>query len=170
MLIRVPDAPAPEQCQLVIVDGRDMGRSLAVLAKGKPMVVGSGEDVDLKLTDPHVSERHVELRVARDGFEVKDLDSTNGTWFEGSRVGTARVPVGATLKIGETHLRLMARPQPMDLPPSRARRFGDLVAESLSMREVFAVLEHAARSDVTVLVQGETGTGKELVARALHEA
>jgi len=45
-----------------------------------------------------------------------------------------------------------------------------LVAESLAMREVFAVLELAARSDVTVLVTGETGTGKELVARALHDA
>jgi DNA-binding NtrC family response regulator len=60
--------------------------------------------------------------------------------------------------------------RPVDLAPSVSRRFGELVAESLAMREVFAVLELAARTDVTVLITGETGTGKELVARALHDA
>jgi hypothetical protein len=170
VLIRLPDAPTPEQCQVVVVDGKDMGRTIHVPPKGKPLIVGTGPGVDLALTDPHVSERHLELRASRDGFDVKDLGSTNGTWFEGGKVGEARVPVGATLKVGETHLRLLARPEPMTLPPSRAGRFGELVGSSLAMREVFALLEHAARSDVTVLVQGETGTGKELVARALHEA
>jgi transcriptional regulator with PAS, ATPase and Fis domain len=67
-------------------------------------------------------------------------------------------------------LRVQASSQPLEVAPSQARRFGELVGESLAMREVFAVLELAARGDATVLVQGETGTGKELVARALHEA
>jgi transcriptional regulator with GAF, ATPase, and Fis domain len=57
-----------------------------------------------------------------------------------------------------------------ELPPSQARRFGELVGESLAMREVFAVLERVAAGDATLLVEGETGTGKELVARAVHDA
>jgi DNA-binding NtrC family response regulator len=78
------------------------------------------------------------------------------------------VAAGATLKVGHSFVRVQPQPRPLELRPSQSRRFGELVAESLAMREVFAVLELAAQSDVTVLVRGETGTGKELVARAVH--
>ncbi|MBA3502993.1 MAG: sigma-54-dependent Fis family transcriptional regulator, partial [Deltaproteobacteria bacterium] len=71
---------------------------------------------------------------------------------------------------GKTALRIEPEAQPLDIAPSQARRFGELVGESLAMREVFAVLERIAGSDATLLVEGETGTGKELVARAVHEA
>ena len=71
--------------------------------------------------------------------------------------------------LGRSFVRIQPQPQPLDVTPSQSRRFGDMVAESLSMRELFAVLELAAASDVTVLLEGETGTGKELAARALHE-
>src|SRR5690606_16039237 len=66
-------------------------------------------------------------------------------------------------------VRLQPKPQAVDLPPSQSRRFGDLVAESLVMREVFAVLDLAAASNVSVLLEGETGVGKELAARAVHD-
>ncbi|MCE9573894.1 MAG: sigma-54 dependent transcriptional regulator [Deltaproteobacteria bacterium] len=101
---------------------------------------------------------------------IRDLDSTNGTWFEGSLVSEVRLGPGATLKLVRTALRIEPEAEPLDLPPSQSRRFGELVGESLAMREVFAVLERVAATEVTVLVEGETGTGKELVARPLHEA
>ena len=166
-ITQLPEAPTPERCQLVVVEGKDMGRAAHV---GNRLSVGSAEGARLRLTDPHVSAEHLEVERAPGGFTVKDLGSTNGTWFEGSRIQTALVPVGATLKVGASYLRFVPQPEPVEIAPSAARRFGELVAESLSMREVFAVLELAARSDATLLVQGETGTGKELVARAVHEA
>jgi transcriptional regulator with PAS, ATPase and Fis domain len=166
-ITQLPEAPAPERCQLVVVEGPDMGRAAFV---GNRLSVGSAEGARLRLTDPHVSAEHLEIERTAGGFQVKDLGSTNGTWFEGSRIETAQVPVGATLKVGESYLRFVPQPEPLEIAPSASRRFGELVAESLAMREVFAVLELAARSDVTLLVQGETGTGKELVARAVHES
>src|SRR6185295_8487054 len=106
-------------------------------------------------------------------FVVRDLGSTNGTWFEGSQLAEDAelvVPAGSTLLVGRSALRIEPEAQPLDVPPSQARRFGELVGESLAMREVFAVLERVAPSTATVLVEGETGTGKELVARAIHDA
>jgi len=155
--------------ELVVVAGLDEGRAVA-LREGRDHRVGTAADCELVLTDERVSAHHLRVRPDGDGFEVEDEGSTNGTHYQGSRIGKARLPAGAVLKIGRTALRLQPLAEALDLPPSRARRFGELVGESLAMRQVFAVLELAARSDVTVLVEGETGTGKELAARALHEA
>ncbi|MCC6337094.1 MAG: sigma 54-dependent Fis family transcriptional regulator [Myxococcales bacterium] len=163
---QLDDAGAPVRSQLVVVEGPDVGRAIAL---DGARVVGTSGDCDLVLSDERVSARHLEVRPDGGGFRVKDLASTNGTWLEGARVGEAEVTAGATLKVGRTFLRVQPQAQALEVVPSQARRFGDLVAESLAMREVFSVLELAARGDVTVLVTGETGTGKELVARAVHE-
>ncbi len=155
------------QCQVVVVDGPDRGRGVPL--EDRPVVVGTDPACDLVLTDDRASRRHLTVFIEDGRFVVEDLGSTNGTRYEGSALTRARVPAGATLKVGRTFLRVQPVPQRVELAPSRARRFGDMVGESLAMREVFAVLELAAQSDVTVLVEGETGTGKELVARALHD-
>lgn len=154
------------RAQLVVVDGPDAGRAVPLDAR---RVIGSASGVDLQLSDERVSARHLEVTPAGSHFLVIDQASTNGTWLEGARVTQAEVPVGAVLKVGKTFLRIVPQLRVLEVPPSTSRRFGELVAESLSMRELFAVLELAARSDVTVLITGETGTGKELVARALHD-
>jgi DNA-binding NtrC family response regulator len=156
------------RCQLVVVDGPDRGRACRLGEQAA--VVGTGTEVDLALSDDRVSARHVSVRIDGSRFVITDLGSTNGTFFEGSRITEVTVPAGTTLLVGRTALRVEPEAQPLDLPPSQARRFGELVGESLAMREVFAVLERVAATDATVLVEGETGTGKELVARALHDA
>jgi transcriptional regulator with PAS, ATPase and Fis domain len=158
---------APVKCQLVVIEGPDMGRAVLLDAE---RTVGTHASADLRLTDDTVSERHLRVTPSGAGFAVRDAGSTNGTFFEGSRVTELVVKPGATLKIGASFLRVQPQPRALEVAASQARRFGELVAESLAMREVFAVLELAAASDVTVLVQGETGTGKELVARAIHDA
>ena len=155
------------RCQLVVLEGPEMGRAVLL---DEERSVGTGANVDLRLSDDTVSEVHLLVKPVGVGFLVRDPGSTNGTFFEGSRVTELEVKPGATLKVGKSFLRVQPQQRVLEVAPSQARRFGELVAESLAMREVFAVLELAAASEVTVLVQGETGTGKELVARAIHEA
>jgi DNA-binding NtrC family response regulator len=156
------------RCQLIVIDGPDRGRACRLA--DTDVVVGTDPAADLTLSDDRVSARHATVRVDGSRFVVRDLGSTNGTWFEGSRVSDVTVPAGSTLLIGRSALRVEPEAQPLDVPPSQARRFGELVGESLAMREVFAVLERVAAADATLLVEGETGTGKELVARAVHDA
>ena len=155
-------------CQVVVVDGPDRGRGAPL--EDAPVIVGTDPACDLVLTDERASRRHLSVRIEEGRFVVEDLGSTNGTLYEGAALTRSRVPAGATLKVGRSFLRVQPVPQRLTLSPSRARRYGELVGESLAMREVFAVLELAAQGDVTVLVEGETGTGKELAARALHES
>ncbi len=152
-----------------MIDGPDRG--LRRRLGREPVVVGSDPTCGMVLADPRVSAQH--LRVADDdhgGHVVVDLGSRNGTYFEGSRITEASLPIGAALKLGRTVLRLTPVASAVEVDASTATRFGELVGPSLAMREVFALLELAARSDTTVLLQGETGTGKELAARALHAA
>ena len=156
------------RCQIVVSDGPDRGRACR-LGEAE-IAIGTAPTCDLVVSDDRVSARHVAVCSDGSRFAVRDLGSTNGTWYEGSRVSQVTVPAGTTLLVGRTALRIEAEAQPLDLPPSQARRFGELVGESLAIREVFAVLERVAESDATVLIEGETGTGKELVARALHDA
>jgi len=183
----LPPRDAPSGCQLVVIEGPDRGRALRLGSDER--VVGSAPGCDLVLTDDRVSARHLAVREVDGRYALRDLDSTNGTLYEGSRLGDraghdqegARggaamhpsaqliVPVGSVLKLGRSFLRIQPQARSLDVEPSQARRFGELVGESLVMREVFAVLELAAAGDVSVLLEGETGTGKELAARAIHD-
>ncbi|MFT3696474.1 MAG: sigma 54-interacting transcriptional regulator [Kofleriaceae bacterium] len=156
------------RCQIVVIDGPDRGRAARLTESD--IAIGTDASCALTLSDDRVSANHVAIRASGSRFVVRDLGSTNGTFYEGSKIAEVTIPAGSTLLVGRSALRIEAEAQPIDLPPSQARKFGELVGESLAMREVFAVLERVAASDATLLVEGETGTGKELVARAVHDA
>jgi DNA-binding NtrC family response regulator len=147
-----------------------LGEGGAQVALGaRPITVGAHAGCDLILADPQVSRRHAELGAVPEGVRVKDLGSTNGTWWQGSRVTEVVVPSGTVIRFGATSVRIGAAEAP-SVPPSERERFGAMVGRSLAMRELFAVLELAAPSDATILVEGESGTGKELAAKAVHDA
>jgi len=133
-------------------------------------VLGSAPDADVVVADRAVSRIHAELEVRDEGVWLRDLGSTNGTFIEGVQISLARVPDAGRVRLGSTVLDFAraAEPTPIDLWPHD--RFGPLLGGSARMRELFARLSRIAATDSTVLIQGETGTGKELVARAIHDA
>ncbi|MBK7863414.1 MAG: sigma 54-interacting transcriptional regulator [Archangiaceae bacterium] len=168
------DALTPARAQparalkLCVAAGPDFGREL--LLEKSSYRVGKAADCDLVLTDRSVSNTHLLVEPTPSGVRVTDMGSTNGTVYRGARVTSAVLTAPAVLKLGRTELKLQLRDQPVEaLPPSDASAFGGLLGQSLPMRQLFARLERIAETDATVLIQAETGTGKELCARALHQ-
>jgi len=130
--------------------------------------VGSGKDADLVINDPTVSRHHLTLRIEGDAIRVIDNQSRNGTQLDGVRILDAFARPDAVLVIGSTSLRLRMLDASIEVPLSINDRFGNMVGRSVPMRRLFGLLERIAPTDMSVLVEGETGTGKELVAEGLH--
>ncbi len=155
---------APAAVRAVVVAGASRGST----AVGKKITLGRSRLADVTIADFTVSEFHVEIAASSDGIEVQDLDSWNGTHFEGARIQRAVVPRGATLSLGESTVRVDVVTE--EQPSSAVRdSFRSLLGKSTVMRELFALLERLAATDLSVFIEGPTGSGKELVARALHD-
>jgi DNA-binding NtrC family response regulator len=134
-----------------------------------PRVVGRSPGCDLVVDDPMVSAAHVELVATDAGVRLRDLGSRNGTLLGGHRVALAYLTAAATFTCGDTSL-VFTPTKPEEVPLSRKSSFGRLVGSSPPMRRLFEHLRVLSKTELTVLILGETGTGKELVARAIHEA
>jgi len=131
--------------------------------------VGSRPGSDLMLEDNAVSRIHFEIVADDIGYRIRDLGSRNGTWVDGYRVVELYLRSGCTVRAGDSELRFSLLDEEVDIPATSSDGYGPLVGSSLPMRELYAIVDRAAPTDITVLVEGETGTGKELVARAFHE-
>jgi two-component system response regulator GlrR len=132
--------------------------------------IGSGPGQALRLTDPCVSRHHCVIRVSDDGIVCDDLESTNGTFVAGHRIKSAVLAPGDTITLGETEIAIELLDDTISEPLSRADRFGRVLGRSAGMRRMFALLERVASSSATLLIEGETGTGKSMLAEAIHEA
>jgi DNA-binding NtrC family response regulator len=163
-----PGVLAMQGARLVVLRGPDRGRALPIARE--EVVVGTGSGADLALTDETVSRNHLAIRVQPDGFLLRDLASTNGTFLDGRRVREAWLAPGDKVDLGATRIRLEQTRQTVDLALSEADGFGRMVGRSVASRRLFALLEQVARESATVALYGETGTGKDLAAEAIHAA
>jgi DNA-binding NtrC family response regulator len=152
--------------RLTAVSGPGAGRALAM--SSALATVGRHPTNDLALDDARVSGVHLELRRAGSRVHVRDAGSTNGTWIGPHRVTEIELAAGAELTVGGTTLRLDIDEGATPAATSQQDFFGDLVGVSTVMHELFVTLERIAGKNLTVLLQGETGTGKEEAARAIH--
>ncbi len=132
--------------------------------------IGKAPENDLVLDDPTVSRAHCEIIREPKGYLIRDLGSTNGTQLDGGEIKEAYVKPGALITVGDIELRLRPYSERIETMPSEATRFGEAVGRSLRMREIFGLLERLAPTDATILLGGETGTGKDVLARSAHAA
>ncbi|MGE0545901.1 MAG: sigma 54-interacting transcriptional regulator [Kofleriaceae bacterium] len=152
---------------LRVIAGPDTG--VKYVSSGRPVVIGTHESADLALTDPTVSRFHCELSVGEGSVTIRDLGSKNATRVSGLDITEARLDGTTTIVLGHTEVEFSLGESFAELPLATRESFGDLVGRAPATRALFAQLERAAESDVTVLLLGETGTGKEIAARAIHE-
>jgi two-component system, NtrC family, response regulator GlrR len=153
--------------RLTVVEGPDAGTT--VTSTSERCTIGAHARCDMVLTDPRVSRFHCEIRIDAGGARLRDTGSLNGTYVDGLRVLDVFVRDGSRIWLGKTVLRFELTGVENRVAMSESHRFGPLVAVSQEMRQVFRLLETAAASDATVLLGGETGTGKSAMARAIHQ-
>jgi len=151
---------------LEVVSGADKGKKVTTL--DSLLRVGSDTSNDLVLTDVTVSRRHLEIERTRRGLLLRDLGSRNGSWVDGRRVIQAYLEPGDKVTLGQTRLVAKQAATPTEVELAGAESFGELVGSTVAMRAVFAELRRVSLRDVNLLIEGETGTGKELAARAVH--
>jgi DNA-binding NtrC family response regulator len=152
--------------RFLVMKGPDRGESITL--KESPVTLGSGLGSDVLLSDPTISRRHLIAEPRLEGLVVRDLGSTNGSFVQGSRFQELTLGFGTEVTIGQTVLKYVPDEEVIDVPPSDEEAFGSLVGRDPKLRKLFRLLGDVASTEATVLLEGETGTGKELFAEEIH--
>jgi len=152
--------------KLLVISGPLQGREFFV--NRDVFTIGSGAHNDLKIDDSTVSKCHCEIIVDESGYQIKDLRSTNGTQVQGVRVESAHLAPGSEIKIGKVRIVFCPLQDSSDIPLSRNEAFGRMLGRSVPMRRIFYLAETYSPTDATIMITGETGTGKEILAEEIH--
>ena len=155
--------------RLQAVEGPDAGKEFTFDASQPSRVLlGTSAACEAQLSDPMVSRRHAALELVGRSLRVTDLRSKNGTFVDGVSVVEANLRGGELVRVGSTALRVEEeKAERTEL--SERTSFGRMLGASPAMRRLYPLCERLAESDVPVVIEGETGTGKEQLAEALHE-
>lgn len=154
---------------LDVIEGPNVGQRIVIKESDPlPALVGSGQVCSVRLDDVEVSRRHATLDIDGRSLRLKDLGSTNGTTVDGVAVIEALLRPGQTIRLGSTALKVSRENAPSIAGVARTS-FGRVLGESAEMRRLYPVFTRLAASTLSVLIEGETGTGKELLAEAIHE-
>jgi two-component system, NtrC family, response regulator HydG len=170
-----PRVPSPAltaaSYAVTVTAGPDRGLRFPFDA-GRPsrVLLGQSPACEIRLSDRHVSRRHAALDPTSEGLRLVDLGSTNGTFANGLRVVDVFLTGGEVLRAGETTLRVDALAPAAAVALTPSMRFGRMLGGSAEMRRLYPICERLAATDLPVVIEGETGTGKEVLAEALHEA
>jgi two-component system, NtrC family, response regulator HydG len=154
--------------QIEVVAGPDQGARLEI-ASGR-MLIGTSHVCNLVLTDERVSRRHLAVSAEGDTLRIEDLASTNGTFTDDLRITGAYLKGGEKITIGKSLLHVSASAPSRKKTPTLAVSFGRVLGASAAMQRVYEIARRVAASDIPCTVEGETGTGKEQLAEAIHEA
>lgn len=161
------DVVSLRKCQLVVVEGGSKGQKIDLTRER--ITIGKKEDSDLPVIDRTVSRQHVEILREQDSFLLRDLGSTNGTFINETKVREAYLVPGDVIRIGNSRIEFIAFDEKVQIEPSENTIFGRVVGHSRKMRQIFGLLQRISPTDATVVIEGETGTGKEMVARSIHD-
>jgi DNA-binding NtrC family response regulator len=172
----------PEGSAWLMVEPSDGAPGRPVEIGLEPLVLGSADECAVQVDDPHVSRRHAEVRRTTDGIVLRDLGSRNGTQVGRITVKEAVLSSGAEIRIGTTNIRfemggesgrlarLAHEPVREEELAQVSAHFGLAIGGSAPMRRVFALLGRLAPTELTITLIGETGTGKDVLAHAVHDA
>ncbi|MBJ6760396.1 sigma 54-dependent Fis family transcriptional regulator [Myxococcaceae bacterium JPH2] len=156
------------KCRLVVTSGPDAGRSR--VSDKERLRCGAHPGNDLVLVEDRTASRHhFEVQHTERGYLLVDLHSTNGTFLDGRRIERAYLSAGSQIRAGSSIITFAPLDEEVAVEPDRDGELCGMVGQSAKMRSVFGLIRKIAPMDVPVIIQGETGTGKELVARAIHE-
>ncbi len=160
------DSLRVRRTKLLIISGPLQGREIVV--SSDTFTIGSGSHNDLAIEDSTVSKRHCEIVVDQSGYLIRDLDSTNGTLVQGVRVASAHLAPGSEIQLGKTRIVFCPLQETNEIPLSSNSAFGRMLGGSVPMRRIFYLAETYSPSDATIMITGETGTGKEVLAEEIH--
>ena len=165
-----PPDPVDQGCVLVVIEGPDRGRSFPLDGSTPSrMLIGQSPACDLRLADREVSRRHAALEFAERHLRLTDLGSTNGTFVDGVRIVEVYLRAGEIIRVGSTAFRVDTLGPGHGTRLSQATSFGSVIGSSVEMRRLYPLCERLAGSSVPIVLEGETGTGKEVLAESIHD-
>jgi len=171
VVVKDSSLPASLKGKLLVLSSASRGKEF-IIAKDE-VVIGSAAANDFVLSDDTVSKKHFRIERKEKEFIISDLDSTNGTILNGNNIKVAGLKPNSIIQAGESYIQFLVYDEneaQFGVAPSENENFGSVVGKAYEMRKIFGILEKVSQTNVTIVLEGATGTGKDLVARAVHGA